>query len=574
MGLFSKGSKVARSGNEQAEQRGTGLRRWPKTPLICVALIIAAQWTSPWTDHQVANIVTAILGLIALIALLIRWFYATSGKRFLRYSPLVLILLGIAFAATQYELIGFNGEMVPQFRKRNARSFIAASSSARQAQRQAQRHAQRQGPETAWKLTANGFSGFLGPARTGRIALRTFSTDWTTPPTKLWNNNIGGGLAGVAIVSIASNDVESPEADLELSNLRAVTIEQRDQEEWVTCYNVATGDLLWHHSEPGRHSHLLGDLGPRSTPAIDSAGRVFAMGATGHLWCLDGATGNRIWRADLLEIAEIDQSASEEGVRWGRAASPLLVDDLVIVPLGGSAGQGKGIQSLIAFQASNGTIRWTAGTNQISYASPVLATIAGIRQIIHVEQDFVTGYAVEDGKILWTHPWDGKSNGKASCSNPIPLDKDSLLLSKGYGGGAQRLLLTNSENIITPTIEWSESRVLKTKFTNVLVDGAFGYALSDGALECVDLSTGAGQWKQGRSGRYGHGQMLLVEDVLLITSETGELALVAADPKELRELAKIQAIEGKTWNTPAIYGSIVIVRNGLEMAAWQLPPRI
>lgn len=560
MGMFSKGNTLKDSGKVDDAPHVTRSRRWPKIPLICIALIIAAQWTAPWTDHQIANIVTAILLLIALIASLFRWFKYSAGNRILRYTPLVLMLIGTVLAAGQYEWIGFSGEMVPQFRKRIARR---SQNTANETPR-----SPRQEPQTAWKLTSQGFSGFLGPHRTGRIAARTFSTDWTVSPTKLWSKNIGGGLAGIALVSIASDAVES-----DWSKLRAITIEQHDQEEWVTCYNAATGDLLWHHNETGRHFHVLGDLGPRSTPTIDEEGRVFAMGATGHLWCLDGATGNEIWSADLLDIAGIDQSVSEEGVRWGRAASPLLVDDLVIVPLGGTAGQGKGIQSLIAFQADNGKIRWTAGTNQMSYASPVLATIAGVRQIIHVEQDFVTAYSVEDGQILWTHPWNGKSNGDASCSNPTPLEQDSLLLSKGYGGGALRLLLTNVDNTLTPSIQWSDRRVLKTKFTNVVVDGDFGYGLSDGALECVDLRSGIAQWKQGRSGRYGHGQILFVEDVLLISSETGELAIVAADPNEFRELARIQAIDGKTWNPPAIYDSLVILRNGVEMAAWHLPPR-
>jgi hypothetical protein len=95
------------------------------------------------------------------------------------------------------------------------------------------------------------------------------------------------------------------------------------------------------------------------------------------------------------------------------------------------------------------------------------------------------------------------------------------------------------------------------------------YGLDDGILCCVDLSDGRRRWK---GGRYGHGQMLLLPDCerLVILCESGEVVLVAADPDRHRELARFSAIEGKTWNHPTLVGNRLYVRNGEEMACYEL----
>jgi outer membrane protein assembly factor BamB len=111
--------------------------------------------------------------------------------------------------------------------------------------------------------------------------------------------------------------------------------------------------------------------------------------------------------------------------------------------------------------------------------------------------------------------------------------------------------------------------VLRTKITNVAIKDGYAYGLSEGVLECVDLATGERVWK---AGRYHHGQLLLVGDALLVLSEDGELFMVASGPDSRNNvLGQFQAIEGHTWNTFALYGDIVVVRNGQEAAAYRLP---
>ena len=109
--------------------------------------------------------------------------------------------------------------------------------------------------------------------------------------------------------------------------------------------------------------------------------------------------------------------------------------------------------------------------------------------------------------------------------------------------------------------------------SSVLRDG-FIYGLDEGILACLDASTGDVKWKggPGGAGRYGHGQVLLASDHLIITTEEGDLVLVVATPERLREVARVTALDGETWNVPAFADGILLVRNTKEMAAFDLRP--
>ncbi len=250
----------------------------------------------------------------------------------------------------------------------------------------------------------------------------------------------------------------------------------------------------------------------------------------------------------------------------GPRNSPLIVDDLVVVPLGGPA-QGPWV-SLAAFDKTTGRLAWTGGDCQASYSSPVLATLAGRRQILIVNQDYVSGHDPASGKPLWKHPWPGSSSTNASVSQVVPVPGDRLLLSKAYGGGAKLLQLSTAKrDSWQVTKVWSNSRVLRTKFSNVVVHGDHVYGLSDGVLECVELAGGRRVWK---GGRYGQGQILGVDDVLLVQAESGEVVLVEAAPAGHRELGRFAALEGKTWNNPSLYGRFLLVRNAEQAACYEL----
>ncbi|MCA9224284.1 MAG: PQQ-binding-like beta-propeller repeat protein, partial [Planctomycetales bacterium] len=291
------------------------------------------------------------------------------------------------------------------------------------------------------------------------------------------------------------------------------------------------------------------------------------MGPTGVLRCLQGADGSLIWQQNLLDRLQLTPEDDGQAIAWGRSGSPLVVDDLVVVPYGGpNKGPWK---SLAAFDKQSGEPRWEAGKYQASYASPQLATLAGRRQILLVSQDWAGGYDPENGSPIWSFEWPGSSSTNANTSQAMPVGDDEVLLSKGYGGGSSLLKLSPQGNSLTATEVWHESGNLKTKFTNAVVADGYAYGLSDGILECVDLATGDRQWKSSR-GRYGHGQILWVSGLLLVQAESGEVALVEASPNEFKELGRLDALSGKTWNNLCLYGPYLLVRNAEEAACYEL----
>jgi outer membrane protein assembly factor BamB len=374
--------------------------------------------------------------------------------------------------------------------------------------------------------------------------------EWQTPPELLWKRRIGAGWSGFAAV-----------------NGFAVTLEQRGPLEILACYEIATGEPRWTQQEETRHESTLGYVGPRSTPTIHH-GYVYTLGATGRLRCVNGADGAVIWSHDLFTENGFDQEQAEQAAPWGRSASPLVVDQQVVVPLGGPPDGPH--TSLIAFDAETGAEIWRSGKHQVSYASPSLVTLGNVRQILCVNEDHLTGHNVDTGEELWEYPWPSRSNAQAAASQALALPGDRVFISKGYSQGAELLRVERSS-----PAEWSTdtiwaTRDMKTKFSNVAVHAGYAYGLDDGILACIALEDGKRQWKRGR---YGFGQILLVEDVLLVLAEDGRVIMVDASPQKLRELGEFQAIEGQTWNTLCLYGDLLLVRNAEEAACFRLPLR-
>ncbi|HTN77540.1 MAG TPA: PQQ-binding-like beta-propeller repeat protein [Pirellulaceae bacterium] len=516
--------------------------------IVAVALLLAVRGLDFVGDIAVVNILTLIFGFFAFMAIF-TWFTAVSSyPKALRILTVVAFVGGVTLFFAFYRIEGVRGDLIPKFVSRFA---PLKDTTLEKLEVQATEQARNPLLET----TPEDFPQFLGPQRNACLPGPLLARDWQADPPKLvWKRPIGAGWSGFSVV-----------------NNMAITLEQRGDEELVTCYEVATGKPIWSHAEQGRHSTVLGGIGPRSTPTIHQ-GRVYTVGAAGVLLCLDGATGKVLWRVDLLKQFGTDLATDLAEIAWGRAASPLIVDDLVVVPAGGPPGK---FTSLAAFKQETGEIVWRGGDRQISYASPALATVVGVRQILSVNEDTVTGHDPTTGAELWFAPWPGDSGGNASTSQPQVIGDNQVLVTKGYGTGAKLLQLSQKEGKLAAETVWELSQALKTKFTNgAIVDGHI-YALSDGVLECVEVQTGEAKWKgkRRRAGDYGQGQLLAVGDLLLIQCEDGDVALVAASPESLQELGRFPALEGQTWNTLCLFGKYLLVRNGEEAACYELPLR-
>ena len=506
---------------------------------LCAIGLVWVRYKAESFDHAFANIIALILAFIAATAFLV-WFVFRSS-----YAGLLRLLTGLAWLG--FLIVpalcfkGVDANLVPRF------GLPGAKTTDQQLDPLGTMAAVGVDLQTT---TDADFPQFLGPHRDGTVGGITLARDWSArPPKLLWKQPIGAGWSAFAAV-----------------NGFAVTMEQRGDDELTTCYDIETGALMWSHSIQARHEHPLGGIGPRSTPTIHE-GQVYALGATGVLRCLDGATGNQRWTFDVMPAVGTTPDNDQDVVMWGRSGSPLLVDDLVVVPGGGP--KGGPCVSLIALHKDDGTVAWKGGKTQIAYASPSVVTLGGVRQIISVNETTVSGHDIPTGRELWSQAWPGRSAAEANNSQAHAIDDARVFVSKGYPGGGSLLFEVKPSGTAWQTeIVYRNKKSMRTKLTNVVLHQGSVYGLSDGILECIDLESGERRWKKGR---FSHGQILRVGDLLLVLAETGELSLVEANPEQFVELGKLPVIQGTTWNNLCLYGHRLLVRNGEEAACLELP---
>jgi len=372
--------------------------------------------------------------------------------------------------------------------------------------------------------------GFRGPKRDGVIRGVKIKTDWpTSPPVQMWRRPIGPGWSSFAV-----------NGDL------FYTQEQRGDNEVVACYKASTGQPVWTHHDAARFFESNAGAGPRATPTL-SNGRVYTFGATGILNALDANKGTVLWTKNVAT------DTPKEVPFWGFASSPLVIGDVVIVAASGQ---------LVGYDASNGNRRWVGPSAGGSYSSPQLATIAGMNQVLLMSGTGVTSVDPASGQQLWSHEWAGNSIVQPG----VTAEGDVLLTSQDRG--IQRIGIKHNSGGWSVEERWT-SKALKPYFNDFVVHKGFAYGFDGRILSCVDLKDGQRKWK---GGRYGNGQLVLLadQDLLLVLSEEGELALVGATPDQFNEVAKVTAITGKTWNHPVLVGNVLLVRNGEEMAAFRL----
>jgi outer membrane protein assembly factor BamB len=456
---------------------------------------------------QARNLTTGGILLGATVGLLLWWtFFSRAPVRLRRGVTLGLLGLFGACAA-MFRVRGVSGDFVPIIGYRWAKAAPPGGAVVVPAAAVA--------PAPSALAARPDFPQFLGPDRTAVIPGPRLAADWAAhPPQIVWRMKVGAGWSGFVVVGD-----------------RALTQEQNEGQELVTCYDVGTGRLLWSHRDGARYDNPIGGIGPRATPTV-VGNQVFTLGSTGRLNALDLATGKAHWTHDL--VAE------------GR----------VIVSAGG-----KAKQSLVAFRADTGERLWAAGDAEAGYGSPFVATLAGRRQILAYNHRRITAHDAADGTVLWEYPW---GVGYPHVAVPVVVGPDRVVFSAGYGVGSELLEVTRGAGE-----RWGAERVwrslkLKAKFANPVARDGFVYGLDDGMFTCLDLKDGAQQWKEGR---HGHGQGLLVDDLFLLMSEGGELILLRPTPAGPGELHRFRVFSAKTWNPIALAGDLLLVRNDQEAVA-------
>ena len=464
-------------------------------------------------------------------------------RRLLRIIATVVVLLAL-IAAVAWVIVG-------QIERRQTREQLVRQAAEIAAHRQAQRAETPVTPSVTPSVTRSvapapaapadpsivwttHWTGFRGARRDGRYTAGPIRTDWSAL-RPLWKQPIGGGYASFVV-----------------ADGRAFTIEQRGNEEVAAAYDVLTGRELWTNAWQASFIESMGGPGPRATPAVHD-GTLFALGATGELRALDAANGKLRWRANIIEDAKADN------LYWGMAAAPLVVGNTVVTVPGGGSGR-----SIVAYDRATGRIAWSALDDGAAYSSPMRVTLAGVDQIVVFLASRVVGVSPDRGALLWEFPWPEQSNNAAQ---PVAIGDNRVFISSSHGGAL--IEITRDGDTLTAREAWRTNR-MKNDFSSSVHHDGFIYGLDQGILACVDAGNGELKWK---GGRYGNGQVVLASWQLVITSEDGEVVLVRATPASHQELARVPAVEGRTWNHPAIADGFLLVRNAAQMAAFDLRPR-
>lgn len=531
---------------------------FPQAPIVALlsgvigGLVILLWWLlfsrAPWIERIVALvlIVLALIGtkrlvhesiaggamgmLLFVLAIpvfsmgLVLWAvvsrHFSTAKRRLAFVPMIVLCCGVFMVVRTGGLTAeFDNDLHWRWSKTPEQRLLAQTSD------------ETITPSNAPASTESGWSGFRGPQRDGTVHGVRIKTDWSaSPPVQLWRRPIGPAWSSFAV-----------------QNGRFYTQEQRGEEEVVSCYDVNTGKPIWRHSDNARFYESNAGAGPRATPTL-SNNRVYTQGATGIINALDASTGDVVWTRNSVN----DTGAKVPG--WGIAGSPLVVNDLVIVAASGN---------LVAYEVASGKQRWLGPAGGSGYSSPQLLTINGIQQVVLLRSTGALGVSLTDGKLLWEHAWDG-----TPIVQPAVAANGDLLISVSESSGLRRFTVGQGSGGWTTQERWT-SEDINPWFNDFVVHKGYAFGFNGSSLVCINLEDGKLKWT---GKRYGYGQLVLLpdQDVLVILSEQGELAVAKAATDQFTELAHFPALEGKTWNHPVIVGNILLVRNDHEMAAFKL----
>jgi outer membrane protein assembly factor BamB len=381
--------------------------------------------------------------------------------------------------------------------------------------------------------------GFRGAERDGVIRGTNIATNWQSARPRLrWQQRVGPGWSSVVVIGD-----------------RLFTQEQLDQKEAVVCYRAATGKVIWTHEYNARFQSLPSGPGPRATPTF-AAGRLYTLGATGVLSCLDAATGKCHWSRNVAT------EAGAEPPMWGYAGSPLVARGLVIVFAGGASGE-----SLRAYHCDSGKPAWTVAAGTETYSSPQLTTLAGRPQCLILTDAGLFAVNPATGKVLWQHG--SAVPGAPRSAQPHLVGAGELTVASLEGPGVARIRVVRAGADWRAESVWETTR-MRPEYPDYVVHRGHLYGFDLASFCCLDAATGKRRWKEGR---YGRGQVMLLADqgLLLVLSEKGEAILAAANPRRYEELGRFPALQGKkTWNHPVIAHGRLFVRNAEWMACYEL----
>ncbi|MDD5522724.1 MAG: PQQ-binding-like beta-propeller repeat protein [Kiritimatiellae bacterium] len=390
-------------------------------------------------------------------------------------------------------------------------------------------------------LNAADWPQYRGPNQDG-IYPEKVNLNWPTGgPKVIWKVPTQNGFSSFAVVG---NKVFI-QVNREINGaLREICV----------AMDAATGKELWFTDMGiGKYDGGAGPGdGPRSTPTVND-GMVYTFNQHLVLFCLDAATGKLVWSKDLMK----DHAGRNIG--WKSAASPVVDGNLVFV-----AGGGPG-QSFLASNKKTGEIVWKVEDEIITHSTPVVATILDVRQVIFFVKSGLVSVAPGDGKLLWKFPF----NFKVSTAISPVVSGDIVYCSAGYDVGSGACKISREGSGLKATEMWKipGNKPIANHWSTPVCKDGYLYGMfsfkqfKTGPMKCVELATGKVMWEQPG---FGPGNVILVNNKLLALADDGQLVLIEAVPTAYKEIARVQAVTGKSWSTPAFSDGRVYVRSAKE----------
>ncbi len=334
--------------------------------------------------------------------------------------------------------------------------------------------------------------------------------------------------------------------------------------ERVLCFDSKTGKPLWKHEY--KAVYTIGyKAGPRASVTIDD-GRAYSVGAMGHFFCLDAASGQILWQRDLDKDYEIDMPI------WGIAASPLIYGDLVIQQVAGSDGA-----CMVAFEKTTGKEVWRSLDEQAGYSSPIVIQQAGKDVLVCWTGESLSGLDPASGEVYWSHAMPAS---RMPIGIGTPVAQDGLLFVSSFYDGS--MMVTTPKDSLASELVWravgedeQHTKSLHAMIGTSIVEAGHVYGVdSYGEFRCLAAATGNRLWEDLTAvprARWATIHMVRQADRVWMFNDQGELMIAKLSPDGLTILERCQLIDptkiqlarrnGVCWSHPAFAEKSVFARN-------------
>jgi outer membrane protein assembly factor BamB len=373
-----------------------------------------------------------------------------------------------------------------------------------------------------------------GPSRDGSIPAAQVPAAWPESYAPAWRVDVGEGFSSPV-----------------LAGGRVFVHSRRDPQEIVTAIDLAGGKVIWQQQYSAGYQKnqyaVKMAKGPNATPLV-AGGRLFTLGATGVLVAWDAASGKELWRHDYSKQVDFSK------LFCGTSASPLLAQGRVVVQIGSDIHGGR----VVALDPATGGTVWEWKGAGPGYASPMLATVSGVAQIVTLTESSIVGLDAASGAQLWTAPFTDEWHENIVT----PIWTGTHLIVSGTRQGTQAYTLGRSGATWTAMRVWQAPASSMYMSTPVVADGVI-YGLSDkrrGHFVALDVATGAVRWTtEGREGE--HASVLLAPKHLIILTNANRLVVARRGTASFEAEKTYTVGQAETWSVPVLLGRDLLLRD-------------